>query len=67
MFYCSFLLALFFTLAYFNILVIDICNSKKLNMQYDEEMIKSAQSAALMRWVCIAMMSILWPMVVIFF
>ena len=66
MFYCSFLLALFFTLAYINILIADICNSRNFNMQYDEKTIKRAENAALIRWVCIVMMSILWPMVFIF-
>ena len=67
MFYCAFLLALFFTLAYFNILIVDICNSKNFSMQYDEKLLKQAQSSSLLRWICIVMMSILWPMVVIFY
>ena len=67
MFYFSLLIALFSTLAYFNILIIDVCNMKTYGALQDPNITKHFQKMSLYRWVLILIMSIFWPLSIITF
>ena len=66
MFYFSLFIAIFFTMAYINLTIADICNAKAYFSTPDSNFLKQARRSALMRWVSIIIMAIFWPMVFIF-
>lgn len=58
-------LAIWSTVSYINILVVDICNSRTYVMAQNEEIMKIARKMSIYRWVLIFLMSLFWALFII--
>ena len=65
MLYISLMIAIFSTMAFLNILIVDICNRDAYKATYNEEIVKVAKTMSLLRWVFIVLMSIFWPLSIV--
>ena len=65
MIFVSLMIAVFSTMAFLNILIVDICNKDVYRTSYNEDVIKMSKRMSLLRWIFILMMSIFWPMSIV--